>query len=87
MNERIEKLAKQAGYYQAQDVDGSRFDAMPRKSFEKFAELIVRECGELVKARLNHIPDDQTEWGCYNYGETAVVYDLLDTFQEHFGVK
>ena len=43
MNERIEKLAKQAGYYQAQDVDGSRFDAMPRKSFEKFAELLLKD--------------------------------------------
>ena len=44
MNPRIKQLAVQAGYYQEQDVDGSRFDAMPRQCFEKFAELIVREC-------------------------------------------
>lgn len=48
MNERIEALAKQAGYYQEQDVDGSRFDAMPRQCFEKFAELIIRKCGEHI---------------------------------------
>lgn len=44
------------------------------------------ECGELVKARLNRIPDDQDDWDGHNYGETAAVYGLLDTFQEHFGV-
>ena len=43
MNPRIKQLAVQAGYYQEQDVDGSRFDAMPRQCFEKFAELIVQE--------------------------------------------
>lgn len=48
MNKRIKELAKQAGYYQEQDVDGSRFDAMPRQCFEKFAELIVRECTNIV---------------------------------------
>lgn len=44
MNNRIEELARLAGYYREQDVDGSRFDAMPRQCFEKFAQLIIEDC-------------------------------------------
>ena len=58
MNERLKELAKQAGYYQEQDVDGSRFDAMPRQCFEKFAELIVRECLGLTDGHGNIRPED-----------------------------
>jgi hypothetical protein len=34
MNERIEQLAREAGFYANPDIE----------KFEKFAELIVREC-------------------------------------------
>ena len=39
MNERIRELAEQAGYYIDPDFD---------IEFEKFAELIVRECASKV---------------------------------------
>ena len=39
MNERIKELAREAGFYANPDVE----------KFEKFAELIVRECEEVVR--------------------------------------
>ena len=45
MNERIQELAEQAGFkvnWQHEDVQ-----AIKMALFEKFAELIVRECAEL----------------------------------------
>ena len=38
MNERLQELARQAGFYANPDVE----------KFEKFAELIVRECARIV---------------------------------------
>jgi hypothetical protein len=38
MNERIRELAREAGFYANPDVE----------KFEKFAELIVRECCEVA---------------------------------------
>ena len=73
MNERLKELAVQAGYYQEQDVDGSRFDAMPRQCFEKFAELIVKECAKIV---------DQYISDC---GEIGVLPDYV--LNEPFGIK
>ena len=40
MNKRIKELAKQAGYYQEQDYDGTWFLAMAEGCWEKFAELV-----------------------------------------------
>ena len=44
MNERIKELAREAGFYANPDVE----------KFEKFAELIVRECMEAC-SRANEI--------------------------------
>ena len=38
MNERIQELAREAGFYANPDVE----------KFEKFAELIVRECIDII---------------------------------------
>jgi hypothetical protein len=97
MNTRINELAIQAGgiwrggfvdhpngssvYTDRKFVHGGDMDV------EQFARLLVKECSELVKARLNHIPDNQDDWDGHNYGETAAVYGILDTFREHFGVE
>jgi len=87
MNERIWELAKKAGInLTPAQFSGVLEDEVDEFSLEDFAELIVRECSKLVKARLNHIPDNQDDWDGHNYGETAAVYGILDTFQEHFGV-
>jgi hypothetical protein len=47
MNERIEKLALQAGFNLHNDViDGHDF----KHEIEKFAELIVKECADIAGA-------------------------------------
>ena len=92
MNELINNLRLDAGIAQLKDdprlvvIDREGNVIDPLIGLEKFAELIVGECADLVKARLNHIPDNQDDWDGHNYGETAAVYGILDTFQEHFGV-
>ena len=43
MNERIRELAREAGFYANPDVE----------KFEKFAELIVRECAEIATEQGN----------------------------------
>ena len=79
MNPRIKQLAGQAGYYQEQDVDGSRFDAMPRQCFEKFAELIVREC-------TLQVADVRIENNFEPVGD-AVLVRVLAGIKKHFGVE
>jgi hypothetical protein len=51
MNERIEKLAEQAGWGQGQTYD----DCMQCSPFdpEKFAELIIKDCMEINKQELS----------------------------------
>ena len=65
MNEQIKKLAVEAGFYANSDVE----------KFEKFAELIVRECL------------DQ----CYNRGMNDELYagqlKAATYIEEHFGVE
>ena len=61
MNERIQELAREAGFYANPDVE----------KFEKFAELIVRECAKQVDYYW-----DQFENG---YADKKIL--------EHFGVK
>lgn len=62
MNERISKLAEQAG-----------FDLGNGQSYkvENFAELIVRECIDIVAAG----------------GEFASRPKLVEKLQEHFGIE
>ena len=80
MNEQIRNLMIEAG----KTIPGDK--QIDADFCQKFAELIVAECADLVKARLNHIPDNQDDWDGHNYGETAAVYGILDAFQEHFGI-
>ena len=47
MNERIRELMIEAGIYECDDFE-------PHPTFEKFAELIVRECA----SHLNWVGDD-----------------------------
>ena len=45
MNERIKELAEQAGFYPENNWDHTKWHAAGHNpTFEKFAELIVREC-------------------------------------------
>ena len=75
MNERIKLLAEQAGFktnWQHEDVQ-----AIKMARFEKFAELIVRECADIAKGV------DGVEGGDYKSGRTWAGIDVL----KHFGVE
>ena len=83
MNKRIRDLGMQAGLYV--DLNGTPWPrAMSAEeselAYEKFAELIVRECISIVAKRKDQAIDD----GC-NVDEAMSVaeMDLL----EHFGVE
>ena len=73
MNERIKKLAEQAGIHfgRSATLDGNNIARFVTTSdMEKFAELIVRECAEWVNQNLGLVDEEAKA-------------DLL----KHFGVE
>jgi hypothetical protein len=53
MNERIKQLAKQAGFYPENNWDHTNWHAAGHNpTFEKFAELIVKETMQVVANQL-----------------------------------
>ena len=65
MNERIKELAREAGFYANPDVE----------KFEKFAELIVRECGDIAYKAYWDNP------------ETVRGIHIKEKIKQHFGVE
>jgi hypothetical protein len=49
MNERIQKLAEQAGF----TVENGHIQSLAYKQTEKFVELIIRECVELCQESID----------------------------------
>jgi len=77
MNERIKKLAEQAGllYPQFGPSVETRYMKRKEQGMQKFAELIVQECLDIAQDRANFPgfpPND--------------VNDIIDEIKEHFGV-
>jgi hypothetical protein len=73
-NERIRELTKQVdGVVINKMMIGTKQYTFLEKDLEKFAELIVRECAELVK---DFYQED--EFTCYS---------AATEIQEHFGVE
>jgi hypothetical protein len=74
MNERIRELAEQAGITTNLDTDFFEKDINKWVDYysEKFAELIVRECTQIVADAVDH-------------RESASTY--AGKIQEHFGIK
>lgn len=68
MNERIDKLAEEAGF--ASDKLGNLFGG---DEIEKFAELIIEECLDLI--------DDERK------PEMVSRVELWKQIKQHFGVK
>jgi hypothetical protein len=69
MNERIRELAELSGFkvdWQHEDVQ-----ALKMARFEKFAELIVRECANIVD----------------KYGESPELLHIVAHIKQHFGVE
>ena len=74
MNERIKKLAIEAGFYANPDV----------KKFQKFAELIVKESlSALNGMHLWQSVNNQNYPGAWH----DAVDQSIDTIKEHFGVE
>jgi hypothetical protein len=71
MNERIQELAKQAGY--TKDMFGVGHWDMPE--CKKFAELIVKACGNVA---WRHTPETE---------ELEYSHLIKDKILAHFGVK
>ena len=72
MNERIRELARRVVGKHRNDVDSiSLFD----EQIEKFAELIVQECAEVIF---------ETP---VKYTEIDIMHIIRDRVKEHFGVE
>ena len=72
MNERIQQLAEQAGLY-----DGKSPKEVPgfTACFEKFAELIVRQC-------INKIENEAEQ-----YAAPTWAFEIVNDIKETFGVE
>ncbi len=79
MNERIRELWSQAGGH----YDRGNQHTWPQYTIDdpaKFAEMIVRECMDICKAHPSRILSN-------NWYADAVAPDIVNRFEEHFGVK
>ena len=73
MNERIKQLAKQAGFFPERNWDHTAWHAAGHNdTFEKFAELVVRECSQFVEDKFDFCGD-----------ELIIAEQIL----KHFGVE
>ena len=78
MNERIEKLAEQTG------IATELLNESQTIMIEKFAELIVRECGNWFNSRLVVEPDYGME---HRIERNRAVVGVMKEFNQHFGVE
>jgi len=80
MNERIKKLAEQAGFQYIKD-EGIGWAGNYNDSLPKFAELIVRECiGCCEQVISDPVPKSVDTW--LNGGSQCI-----DQIKQHFGVE
>jgi hypothetical protein len=84
MNERIDELLWQAGGYTKLSYPNDTFldgrYALTQLQLDKFAELIVRECVELVSVNRDLAIEDG--WNVDEAMSTAI-----NDIEEHFGVE
>ncbi len=69
MNERIKELMIEAGIYECDDFE-------PHPTFKKFAELLIKECADMVES--SSLPDA--------YSEPCLAV-IAEEIKEHFGVE
>ena len=78
MNERIRQLAEQAGGEFYEGFAGStNFVKFAENDFEKFAELIVKECMQVASPNYMSTPEDSVYY----------VEQAINRIAEHFGVE
>jgi hypothetical protein len=73
MNKRIQELAEQAEKYADDNFKGENFWTQAYES--KFAELIVRECLDIVNRKE------------YSYHEADPLWETAQLIKQHFGVE
>jgi hypothetical protein len=88
MNERIKLLAEQAGavFEKTNGLNDCPQDSLVDDEIQKFAELIVRECADILmkpEYAMNH-PE---ELGDYNKGWVSGRLLGIEHIKEHFGVE
>jgi hypothetical protein len=79
MNERIRELAKQARF------NPYNYEGGNLALFEKFAELIVRECIERGNVLVNHYINNHSEQE--QAFLLAAIADYSSEIEKHFGVE
>ena len=78
MNEKIKQLAEQAGGEFYEGFAGStNFVKFAENDFEKFAELIVKECMQVASPNYMSTPEDSVYY----------VEQAINRIAEHFGVE
>lgn len=92
MNERIHKLAEQADLYARSDNSSMLFENFQKRYTEKFVELIVQECTNLLFDESERLYAYSSE--CDNMRESDEAelvaekcVDLITMIEEHFGVE
>ena len=86
MNERIEQLAEQAGIEFDDDfpLEPETIYYLKLSDFEKFAELIVKECAELIIKNSPRVTCKED----FHLGYVSGGYmDAADLIKQHFGVE
>jgi hypothetical protein len=78
MNNRIEELAEQAALLGPNSRIGNSHEAA-----DKFAELIVRECIEIV----DKVYDEQTGKGGKLCSRDTPYQEIINEIEDHFGVE
>ena len=88
MNERIKSLIERAEYQAKKQSGYEDWEVYVTPDsqvvFEKFAELIVRECGQWFNDRLVVEPDYGLE---HRVERNRVVSGVMKEFNQHFGMN
>jgi hypothetical protein len=85
MNERLKKLAYEAGLNDEIVMRGTEFTVSDE--LEKFAELIVRECIAQIQPMWTQVQEIGPPPG-YDYDTFDLAYnDCMNAIKEHFGVE
>ena len=79
MNKRIRELAQQAQVGSAEFDNGINYFVSTEETFNKFAELIVKECLTFCEYRGDRFDE-------YDSGMTERARIIRESIQEHFGV-
>ena len=87
MNERIQKLALQAGLEFDNDLalEPEPIYYTTQKDLEKFAELIVKECTDIVKPTSHHEVWAQSYLG--GVDGLDLLHSKIKDIKKHFGVE